>query len=102
MAKSKNVQDLVGDEDDAPAGVGHNSNVAGAQLKSIIERIERLEEEKKDLGADIREIYTEAKGNGYDPKIIRQIIKMRKMSANDRAEQEALLGTYLAALGMLD
>lgn len=84
----------------AKAGVGHNS-VTAAQLKSIIERIERIEEERKELGADIREIYAEAKGNGYDAKTIRQIVRMRKLSAADRAEQEALLDTYMSALGML-
>ncbi len=76
--------------------------VTGAQLKSIIERIERLEEERKELGADVREIYAEAKGNGYDPKILRMIIRLRKMNASDRAEQEALLETYKSAIGMAD
>ncbi len=70
------------------------------RLKSIIERIERLEEEKKGLGADIREIYAEAKGTGYDPKILRAVIRIRKMDDNARAEQEALMETYMAALGM--
>jgi uncharacterized protein (UPF0335 family) len=70
------------------------------QLKSIIERIERLEEERKGLGADVREIYAEAKGNGFDPKILRMIIRLRKMAAADRQEQDALLETYKAALGM--
>ena len=71
-----------------------------ARLKSIIERVERLEEERKGLGADIREIYSEAKGVGFDPKILRKIIAIRKMDENARAEQEALLETYMAALGM--
>lgn len=82
-------------------GIGHNSKgVTGAQLKSIIERIERLDEERKGLGADIREIYAEAKGNGFDAKAIRQIVKLRKMNPKDRAEQEALLDTYKSAIGM--
>lgn len=81
------------------AGVGHNSVTAG-QLKSIIERVERLEEERKELGADVREIYAESKGNGYDPKIIRMIIRLRKMNPADRAEQEAILDTYMSAIGM--
>lgn len=81
-------------------GPGHNSGITGAQLKSIIERIERLEDERKELGADIREIYQEAKGNGYDPKIIRMMIRLRKMNPADRAEQEALLDTYKSAIGM--
>ena len=74
--------------------------VTAGQLKSIIERIERVEEERRELGADVREIYAEAKGNGYDPKIIRMIVRLRKMNASDRAEQEAVLDTYMSALGM--
>lgn len=74
--------------------------VTAGQLKSIIERVERLEEERRELGADVREIYAEAKGNGYDPKIIRMIVRLRKMNAADRAEQDALLDTYMSALGM--
>jgi uncharacterized protein (UPF0335 family) len=72
--------------------------VAGAQLKSLIERIERLEEEKRALGEDIKEVYAEAKGTGFEPKIMRQIIKIRKM---DQDEQESLLDVYKRALGML-
>lgn len=75
--------------------------VAVDQLKSIIERVEKLEEEKKTIGDDIREVFSEAKGNGYDIKAIRQIIKMRKMDAHERDEQEQVLDTYLRALGML-
>jgi uncharacterized protein (UPF0335 family) len=83
------------------SGIGHNSaGVTGAQLKSIIERVERIEEERKELGADVREIYSEAKGNGYDPKIIRMIVRLRKMNPADRAEQEAILDTYMSAIGM--
>lgn len=74
--------------------------VTKEQLKSIIERIERVEAERKELGADVREIYAEAKGNGYDPKIIRAIVRLRKMNPSDRAEQEAVLDTYMSALGM--
>ncbi len=77
-----------------------SGGITAGQLKSIIERIERLEEEKAGLGADIREIYAEAKGNGYDPKIIRAIVRLRKLSEGDRAEQEALLDTYMSAIGM--
>jgi uncharacterized protein (UPF0335 family) len=75
--------------------IGHN------QIKSIVERIERLEEEKKALSDDIRDVYKQAKGNGYDVKALRSIIRMRKQDANERAEQEALVETYLHALGML-
>src|SRR5580692_10410962 len=75
--------------------------VAGDRLKSFIERIERLEEEKKALAEDIKEVFAEAKGTGFDIKIMRQIIKIRKMDKDDLDEQEALLDTYMRALGML-
>jgi uncharacterized protein (UPF0335 family) len=71
------------------------------QLKAIVERIERLEEEKKTISDDIRDVYAEAKGNGYDVKALRAIIRMRKEDANERAEHETILETYLQALGML-
>lgn len=80
--------------------MSNSGGVTAGQLKSIIERIERLEEERRELGADVREIYSEAKGNGYDPKIIRMIVRLRKMNASDREEQDALLDTYKSALGM--
>jgi uncharacterized protein (UPF0335 family) len=75
--------------------------IAGAQLKSLIERIERLEDEKRALGEDIKEVYAEAKGNGFDVKIMRQIIKIRKMDKDEHDEQESLLDLYKRALGML-
>jgi uncharacterized protein (UPF0335 family) len=75
--------------------------VAGAQPKSLIERIERLEEEKRALGEDIKEVYGEAKWNGFEPKIIRQIIKIRKMDKDEHDEQESLLDLYMRAIGML-
>lgn len=68
------------------------------RLKSLIERIERLEEEKKDLQSDIRDIFSEARGAGFDVKVMRQIIKLRKMNKADRDEQEILLETYKEAL----
>ncbi|PYF02596.1 uncharacterized protein (UPF0335 family) [Rhodopseudomonas faecalis] len=71
------------------------------QLRAIIERIERLEEEKKAISDDIRDVYAEAKGNGYDVKALRTIVRMRKQDADERAEQESILETYLQALGML-
>lgn len=74
--------------------------IAAEQLRSYIERVERLEEEKAGLGADIREVYAEAKGNGFDPKIMRQIVRLRKMDAQDRQEMEALLDVYRAALAV--
>ncbi len=72
------------------------------QLKAFIERIERLEEEKKAIGDDIRDVYAEAKGTGFDVKALRTIVRMRKQDANERKEQEALIETYLHALGMLN
>jgi len=74
--------------------------VAGDRLRTIIERIERLEDEKKALSDDIREIYSEAKGAGFDIKIIRQIVRLRKMDASDRSEMEQVLDVYKRALGM--
>lgn len=74
--------------------------VAQDQLRAFVERIERMEEEKKAISEDIREIYAEAKGNGFDTKVLRMIIKIRKQDAAERAEQEALLDLYLTALGM--
>lgn len=79
---------------------GAGSNIKG-QLKAIIERIERLEEEKKTISDDIKDVYAEAKGNGFDVKALRTIIRMRKQDADERAEQEAILETYMLALGML-
>jgi uncharacterized protein (UPF0335 family) len=71
------------------------------QLKAIIERIERLEEEKKAIADDIRDVYAEAKGNGFDIKALRTVVRLRKQDKDERAEQEAVLETYLHALGML-
>jgi uncharacterized protein (UPF0335 family) len=78
----------------------NNNNAAADDLRLGIERIERLEEEKKGIGDDIRDVYLEYKAKGYDAKIIRQIIRLRKMTPHDRQEMEAVLQTYLAALGM--
>jgi uncharacterized protein (UPF0335 family) len=72
-----------------------------AQLKSYVERIEHLNGEKDAISADLRDLYAEAKGNGYDVKALRTIIRMRKQDANERAEQETILETYMHALGML-
>jgi uncharacterized protein (UPF0335 family) len=77
------------------------ARVAKDHLKAFVERIERLEEEKKTISDDIRDVYAEAKGNGYDTKALRTIIRMRKQDANERAEQETILETYMQALGML-
>ena len=70
------------------------------RLKSLIERVERLEEEKNNLLADIKEVFSEAKGLGYDPKIMRKVLIIRKMDVDERLEQEALLDTYRNALGI--
>lgn len=75
--------------------------VTAEQLRTYIERIERLEEEKKNISQDIREVFAEAKGNGFDVKTMRTILKLRKIDANDLQEQEYLLDTYKRALGML-
>ncbi|MCB1516835.1 MAG: DUF2312 domain-containing protein [Hyphomicrobiaceae bacterium] len=77
-----------------------SGGMAPGQLKAFIERIERLEEEKKAIADDIREVYAEAKGNGFDTKVMRQVVKIRKQDTNERLEQEAVLDTYLHALGM--
>jgi uncharacterized protein (UPF0335 family) len=77
------------------------TRIARDQLKSIVERIERLEEEKKSLSEDIREVYAEAKANGYDVKTLRSIIRLRKLDSATRQEQEALIELYMSALGML-
>jgi uncharacterized protein (UPF0335 family) len=79
---------------------GDRSNSNG-MLKSLVERVERLEEEKKAIAGDIKEVYAEAKANGYDVKILRKVIAIRKKDAAQRAEEEALVETYMAALGML-
>ena len=70
------------------------------RLRLLIERIERLEEEKKGIADDIRDVYAEAKAVGYDTKIMRQIVRLRKMTPDDRAEMDAILDTYKAALGL--
>ncbi len=80
--------------------IGHNS-VSKDQLQSIIERIERLSEEKQTISDDIGDVYKEAKGNGYDVAALRAIVKMRKEDANKRAERETILEVYMHALGML-
>jgi uncharacterized protein (UPF0335 family) len=75
--------------------------VAAGQLRALIERIERLEEEKQTIAADIREVYAEAKGNGFDTKVMRQVVRLRKQEVAERQEQEAILDLYMHALGMV-
>lgn len=79
--------------------MGHNSVEAG-QLKSFIERIEHLEEDKKTIADDIKDIYAEAKGSGYDAKVMRKIVSIRKQDRAKRREEEEILDLYLSALGM--
>ncbi len=74
--------------------------ISGDQLKSLIERIERLEEEKKGLSDDIKDIFQEAKSAGFEPKIMRQVLRLRRMAREDRQEEETLLDLYKSALGM--
>lgn len=81
---------------------GHNSGVSNDQLRSIIERVERLEEEKAATAADIKQVYAEAKGNGFDTKTIRQLVRIRKQDAAERQEAEAILDIYMEALGMIN
>ncbi len=89
--------------------IGHNSDRAGNdpggiaadQLKAFVERIERLEEEKKCISDDIKDVYAEAKGNGFDVKILRRVVGLRKKDANVRSEEEAVTELYLHALGMI-
>lgn len=85
------------------SGMGHNSKTSFAQgqLKSLVDRIERLEEEKKTISGDIKEIYAEAKATGFDTKILRKIVAIRKQDAAKREEEQAMLDLYMEALGML-
>lgn len=79
-----------------------SGTVSAEQLRLLIERVERLEEERKGISEDIKDVYSEAKGQGYDTKTMRQIVRLRKMERDARMEQEALLETYKAALGLAD
>ena len=82
------------------AQTGKTVDSTSERLKAFIERIERLEEEKKGIADDIKDVFAESKGNGFDPKIMRQVIRLRKMAANDRQEQEELIDLYMRELGM--
>ncbi len=77
-----------------------DANATDDRLRLLIERIERLEEEKKGIADDVRDVYAEAKAVGYDPKIMRQVVRLRKMKPDDRSEMEMLLDTYKNALGL--
>ncbi|MDO8288488.1 MAG: DUF2312 domain-containing protein [Parvibaculum sp.] len=80
----------------------NNGGVAHDQLRAVIERIERLEEEKAATAADIKEVYAEAKGNGFDTKVLRQVVRIRKQDKAERQEAEAILELYMHALGMIE
>ncbi len=77
------------------------TSFAQGQLRSIVERIERLEEEKKTIAGDIKEVYAEAKGNGFDTKILRKVVSLRRKEATEREEEQSMLDLYMAALGMI-
>ncbi len=97
MAKEKLKSDSADAE--SAAGVGHNSGeVSGTRLKSFIERIERLEEEKSGIAADVRDVYGEAKANGFDPKIMRKLVRIRKTILEKRREEAELLQLYASAI----
>jgi uncharacterized protein (UPF0335 family) len=93
--------DTALDDAPAPAKSQDVGGIAADQLRSIVERIERLEEEKKALAEDIKDVYAEAKGNGFDTKILRKIIALRKRDRAELDEEESILELYLHALGML-
>ena len=80
--------------------MSETGGIAADQLKSYVERIERLEEEKAGIAADVRDVYAEAKSTGFDVKVLRQLIRLRKLDAQDRREQEELLELYRRAVGM--
>ena len=101
MNPADNAAFLAETSETAEPIAGRAGGVAGDILRAYVERIERLEEEKKTLAADIREVYAEAKGNGYDPKILRKLIALRRMDQTDRREQEELLDVYRRAIGMI-
>ncbi len=95
MAKSNVKSFPAGNDGEKDVG-----GVAGKRLKSLLERVERLEEEKSALSEDIKEVYSEAKGTGFEPRIMRRIIKLRKMDVEKRREEDELMELYKAAIGM--
>lgn len=97
MANGSDMNAASGTDNVSAGTVG---GIAPEILRAYIERIERLEEEKKVLGADIREVYAEAKGNGFEPKIMRKLVALRKMDQSDRQEEEELLDLYRRAVGV--
>jgi uncharacterized protein (UPF0335 family) len=97
LATGRELEDDVADL----RGGGNSEAIAQDQLRAFVERIERMDEEKKAISDDIREIYAEAKGNGFDTKVLRGIIALRKQDHAERMERQALTELYLAALGMI-
>lgn len=95
---SRNSNDLIDHNSDAAF---NTESVAADQLKAFIERIERLEEEKAGIAGDIKDCYAEAKGNGFDTKVLRKLVGMRKRDYAERQEEEAILELYMQALGMV-
>lgn len=104
MGRRDDDDDVVGDDEEYTSDRKSRRNSTDSEshgrLRSFVERIERLEEEKKTIGDDIKDVYGEAKGEGYDTKALRTIIKMRKKDQGERQEEELVLNTYLIALGM--
>ncbi len=84
-----------------PPRAGNTQQIAADQLRSIIERVERLEEEKKSISDDIKDVYAEAKANGFDTKVLRKIVSLRKQDRDERMEEEAILDLYMQTLGMV-
>ena len=91
--------DMANDNPDLDGGDNAEA-IAKDQLRAFVERIERMEEEKSAIATDIREIYAEAKGNGFDTKVLRQVVKIRKQDRSEYMEQQSILDLYLSALGM--
>ena len=100
-AMENNVTAISGQDGDQPT-TQNTGGVAGERLKSFIERIERLETEKKVIAEDIKEVYGEAKATGFEPKIMRKIISFRKIELNKRREENELLELYMSAIGMAE
>lgn len=102
--EEKRVADEKAKKPEIP-GIGHNTKegeVSGSRLKSFIERVERLEEEKKAISEDVRDVYGEAKATGFDPKIMRKIVSLRKTNLEKRREESELLELYMASIGMAE
>jgi uncharacterized protein (UPF0335 family) len=99
VSKDDDLEDVLGTA--GLEGGDNSSSAAAAELRQIVERIESLEEDKKAIADDIKEFYAEAKGKGYDTKVLRKVIAIRKKPKDERDEEEAILELYLTALGML-